>query len=68
MKNPHILTNDNIRELWNDLNEKDKKKFFFDLKQFHWPDYLELYYNGVLEYILKDEDRDEKLARRHFLK
>lgn len=67
-ENPHIVTNDNIQELWNDLNENDKGNFFFDLKQFHWSDYLEVYYDGVLEFVLKEEVRDNKLAKRHFLK
>lgn len=67
-ENPYINTNDNIRELWNDLNENDKQKFFFDLKQFRWSDYLDTYYDGVLKFVLKEEVRDEKVAKRHFLK
>lgn len=68
IKYPHIFLNDNIRELWTDLDETDQKIFPFDMRSISWDSYLKVYYDGILKYLIKETDREEGNAHKHYLK
>ncbi|XP_019868915.2 fatty acyl-CoA reductase wat [Aethina tumida] len=58
--------NDNTQNLWDKLNEVDKKAFPFSMSEFKWKDYLLTYPAGVREYILKEpwDNLDEAKKKR----
>lgn len=67
VKYPHIYTNDNVKKLWNDMNENDRRIYFFDMKQFNWDDFLKKYYDGILRFLLNERCRDEEAVHRRML-
>lgn len=68
VKHPHIFVNTNIRELWHDMSDEDKKNFSFDLKELNWDCYLKTYDDGILRFLLNEDDTDiEKARKRMFL-
>jgi fatty acyl-CoA reductase len=49
------FTNDNIFMLLNQMNEVDSKIFNFDVKELHWPSYIEQYCLGAKKFVLKED-------------
>lgn len=45
---------DNTLTLWHNLSKKDKELFFFDMKQLDWDLFLQHYFRGIRQYLLKD--------------
>lgn len=45
---------DNLGNMWNRLSEKDKDIFFFDMRQLDWDLFLQHYFRGIRQYLLKD--------------
>lgn len=68
IKTPHIYLNDNIEELWQDMDEWDQKTFMFDMKTINWDVYLKAYYDGILQYVIREKNRNEEKAQMHHLK
>jgi len=54
---------DNVRALWDDLSEADKKVFFFDIKQMSWDYYAQACGIGLRLYLVKDDLHTLKNAR-----
>lgn len=56
---------DNLNGLWNKLSKKDKEIFFFDMSQLDWDLFLQHYFRGIRQYLLKDplETIPEALVR-----
>lgn len=56
---------DNLMGMWNDLNDKDKDIFFFDMSQLDWDLFLQHYFRGIRQYLLNDplETIPEALVR-----
>lgn len=44
----------NTFQLWSNMNPKDKKLFFFDMRQLNWDSFLEFYFRGIRQYLLND--------------
>ncbi|RZC31886.1 NAD binding 4 and/or Sterile domain containing protein, partial [Asbolus verrucosus] len=48
------FSNDNIKEMWNELSEVDKELFPFDISAVNWLKYLRNYHKGLRLYVHKD--------------
>ncbi|XP_015125301.1 fatty acyl-CoA reductase wat isoform X1 [Diachasma alloeum] len=46
---------DNVQQLWNRLDAKDKQNFKFSLKEFDWRNYFRNYLMGVKIYLFKED-------------
>lgn len=47
--------NDNVRNLYSEMNSKDKEEFNFDVTSLDWKDYLRVYCLGIRKYLLKED-------------
>lgn len=56
---------DNLNGLWAGLSKRDKELFFFDMGQLDWDMFLQHYFRGIRQYLLKDplETIPEALVR-----
>lgn len=45
---------DNLISMWNNLTDKDKDIFFFDMSQLDWDLFLQHYFRGIRQYLLND--------------
>ncbi|RWS29833.1 putative fatty acyl-CoA reductase-like isoform X2 [Leptotrombidium deliense] len=55
---------DNVISLFEQLEEKDKELFHFDVRDLHWPTYWEDYVIGIRKFVLKEENSTLPQARR----
>ena len=58
--------NDASQRLVEKLNEVDKKKFDFDLKNLDWNDFLYYHVRGLRYFILKDPMETLDAGRRYY--
>jgi alcohol-forming fatty acyl-CoA reductase len=58
------FTNDNVQNLWQNLNADDKKLFYFDLSSLDWEDYIKEYMKGMRVYLFKDDLSTAPVARK----
>lgn len=58
------FTNDNVQELWRNLNDEDKKLFYFDMESLDWEEYISEYMKGMRVYLFKDELNNAPAARK----
>ncbi|XP_015598032.1 fatty acyl-CoA reductase wat [Cephus cinctus] len=56
------------RQLWDKLNDTDKKLFFCDLRKISWEIYLMNFWRGIRVYVLKDPMSTVVEARKKYLK
>lgn len=63
-----VWTADNTNMLMNQLSPEDRKVFNFDVRQLHWPEYLESYCMGTKKYVLNEELSGLPAARKHLNK
>jgi fatty acyl-CoA reductase len=61
---PWIFKNDNFKKLYNEMNDVDKEKFYCDLKQINYEDYILNYILGTRQYILKESPDSLPKARK----
>ncbi|XP_058830647.1 fatty acyl-CoA reductase wat [Topomyia yanbarensis] len=56
---------ENKNALWQKLSLADQKEFFFDMRQINWDFFLEQYFCGIRQYLMKDplETVPEALVR-----
>ena len=56
---------DNLLGMWNSLSPKDQEIFYFDMSQLDWDVFLQHYFRGIRQYLLKDplETIPEALVR-----
>lgn len=56
---------DNMDALWDKLSKKDKEIYFFDMSKLDWDLFLQHYFRGIRQYLLKDplETIPEALVR-----
>lgn len=45
---------DNINSVWIEMNDRDKEIFYFDMRKIDWDQFLEHYFRGIRQYLLKD--------------
>lgn len=45
---------DNMNGLWQTLTKKDQEMYFFDMGQLDWDLFLQHYFRGIRQYLLKD--------------
>ncbi|GAB6030004.1 hypothetical protein CHUAL_005696 [Chamberlinius hualienensis] len=62
------FTNQNLWMLWESMTPEDRQTFNFDLRQLHWPSYMEHYCLGIKLYILKEDLASLTTARRNLQK
>lgn len=60
------FSNQNTRKVWDELSDRDKKEFPFDIKKVDWEQYHinELY--GIRKYVLKEELSNLPAARKKY--
>ncbi|XP_065223017.1 fatty acyl-CoA reductase wat-like [Planococcus citri] len=68
IQRPHIYLNDNVQELWQSLDETDQQTFPFHMKLINWETYLKVYYDGILKYLIRETNRNEDNAHKHYMK
>jgi len=49
------FTNKNVQDLWQKLDEDDKKLFDFNIDELDWDRYFYSYVRGIRLYLLKDD-------------
>ncbi|RXM30170.1 Fatty acyl-CoA reductase 1 [Acipenser ruthenus] len=59
---------DNMTMLMGQLSPEDKKIFNFDVRQLHWPEYIENYCIGTKKYVLNEDMSGLPAARQHLKK
>ncbi|XP_029455855.1 LOW QUALITY PROTEIN: fatty acyl-CoA reductase 2 [Rhinatrema bivittatum] len=59
---------DNTSMLMSQLNLEDRKAFNFDVRQLHWPEYIENYCIGTKKYVLNEDMSGLPAARQHLKK
>ncbi|XP_076246331.1 putative fatty acyl-CoA reductase CG5065 isoform X2 [Calliopsis andreniformis] len=59
-----IFRNDRMKELHEELNPSDKKKFFMDTAEISWDEYMLRYILGSRQYCLKDDPSTLPRARQ----
>lgn len=62
--NEWLFTNDNVQQLWSNLNPADKALFYFDLKSLSWEEYIKGYMVGMRVYLFKDDLSTADEARK----
>lgn len=64
-QNDWVWTNHNSVALQAALNEHDRKIYFMDVAEIHWPTYLEQWCIGTKQYILNEDMLAIPAAKRH---
>uniref|UniRef100_A0A8D0H5B4 Fatty acyl-CoA reductase n=1 Tax=Sphenodon punctatus TaxID=8508 RepID=A0A8D0H5B4_SPHPU len=59
---------DNLTMLINQLSPEDRKLFSIDVRQLHWPEYIENYCLGAKKYVLKEDLSGIPAAKQHLRK
>lgn len=62
------FTNHNTRKLWDELSERDKEEFPFDIKRVDWAEYHKNEVYGIRKYVLKEELSTLPAARKKYFK
>jgi len=62
--NEWTFTNDNVQQLWSNLNLSDQKLFYFDMQSLDWEVYIKEYMKGMRVYLFKDELSNATEARK----
>lgn len=62
--NEWLFTNNNIQQLWQTLDVKDKKLFYFSMADMDWLEYFRNYTLGLRVYLYKDDESTLPAARR----
>lgn len=62
------FTNDNLWMIWEAMSVEDRGVFNFDMRQLHWPTFLQQYCLGTKLYILKEDLSTLPMARRNLRK
>ncbi|XP_041072312.1 fatty acyl-CoA reductase 1 isoform X2 [Carcharodon carcharias] len=61
-------SSDNMNMLMSQLSLEDKRGFNFDVRQLHWPEYIENYCIGTKKYVLNEDMSGLPAARQHLKK
>lgn len=59
------FSNTNVVALQDRLSTEDRKNFSFDVRDIHWPSYIENYVLGIRHFIFKDSPDTICVARRN---
>ncbi|XP_063218990.1 putative fatty acyl-CoA reductase CG5065 [Bacillus rossius redtenbacheri] len=62
------FSDENVRYLNSLLSADDKKTFLFDVREIHWPTYIEGYVLGIRHFIFKEHPSSLPNARKHLQK
>lgn len=62
-KRQWTFVNDNVQELWNTLDSRDKELFNFDIDQLSWDYFSQAHCLGLRIYLLKDDVHTLPAAR-----
>ncbi|XP_029010132.1 fatty acyl-CoA reductase 1 isoform X2 [Betta splendens] len=60
-----VWNTENVTMLMAMMSPEDKKVFNFDVRQLHWPEYMESYCMGTKKYVLNEELSGLPAARKH---
>ncbi|XP_048405228.2 fatty acyl-CoA reductase 1-like isoform X3 [Stegostoma tigrinum] len=61
-------SSENMNMLLSQLSLEDKRGFNFDVRQLHWPEYIENYCIGTKKYVLNEDMSGLPAARQHLKK
>ncbi|XP_069759889.1 fatty acyl-CoA reductase 1 isoform X3 [Narcine bancroftii] len=61
-------SSENMNMLMGQLSLEDKRGFNFDVRQLHWPEYIENYCIGTKKYVLNEDMSGLPAARQHLKK
>ncbi|XP_011495917.1 PREDICTED: putative fatty acyl-CoA reductase CG5065 isoform X2 [Ceratosolen solmsi marchali] len=59
---------ENVKRLGQELSAEDRETFMFDVREIHWPSYLENYILGIRQFILKESPETLPAARTHIMR
>ena len=59
-----IIEGDNLKQLWTQLSEEERKLFNVDCTYMNWPNYLSMMWHGFRTYTLKETNTDMCRARQ----
>lgn len=62
------FNDDNVKHLNSVLSAEDRRTFLFDVREIHWPSYLESYALGIRHFIFKEQPSSLPKARKHLQK
>ncbi|CAO1426263.1 unnamed protein product [Diamesa hyperborea] len=51
------FSNDNVRSLWERMDEKDKEIFYFDMDQVDWSEFIQQSMFGIRTYLMKEDPK-----------
>ena len=55
---------DNLLSLEASLTEEDRRTFGFDIRGLHWPTYLDIYCQGIRDFVFQDSAESQVACRR----
>jgi len=55
---------DNLLNLEASLTEEDRRTFGFDMRGLHWPTYLDIYCQGIRDFVFRDQAESQVACRR----
>jgi len=55
---------DNLLSLEASLTEEDRRTFGFDMRGLHWPTYLDIYCQGIRDFVFRDSAESQVACRR----
>lgn len=59
-----IWTNKNMISLQDEMTQEDREKFNFDVRNIHWPDFLDKFVQGTRKFVLKEDASSITTAKR----
>lgn len=62
------FTDENVRHLNGLLSLEDRRTFHFDVREIHWPTYIESYVLGIRHFIFKEHPSSLPKARKYLQK
>jgi fatty acyl-CoA reductase len=61
------FSNENVRRMWNNMSEEDRKVFDFNIGSLNWGEYVAKGLMGVRTFVLKDDPKKlpEAIKKRY---
>lgn len=60
------FSNENVKNLWHEISEKDKELFPFDITKIDWDSYQKSHVLGLRKHILKEDLSNVPEARKRY--
>jgi len=60
------FSNNNVKNLWTKLDDRDKEIFYFDMDSVDWPEFIEQSMYGLRTYLMKEDPKNIPQAYKRF--